>query len=366
MFTNILLTLFVIALVLTVAGFLLSLKPRITFNRSRPLSQHTEHTSSGSYRHGARVYTGAAQESSAMQRLPKHVQPAAFAKTAALEPRPVRFTKKARLKGPTAHITYDVYREETIASRAWSHFNIMRLLRPQEGQPTPWLGVILLLVALFGFGFNLLLPILNRTSVGAFFIPSVASVPTTAAPAAKSNSAAKSAAQSPFAGVMGVSGSLVRINQMDQVQYNSSSEYDTWAASACSAAAMTEVINAYSKKNYRVTDILKVEAQLKQITPESGLLQNAGIGLTVAAFGFKSEYLNAPTLDSMEQIANQGHPVIINFPPDRWPGGHLLVLRGGQGGNVYLADSSVLNMQVMARSTFMKYWGGFGAVVYPK
>lgn len=366
MFTNILLTLFVIALILTVAGFLLSLKPHFTFNRWRPLSRPTEHTTSDSYRHGARVYTGAAQESSVTQmtqKSPKRVQSAALTKTAALETRPMRYTRKARLRGPAAHITYDVYREETIASRAWSHFNIMRLLRPQEGQPTPWLGVILLLVALFGFGFNLLLPVLNRTSVGTFFIPSVASVPTTAAPAAKSNSAAKS---SPFAGVMGVSGSLVRINQMDRAQYNSSGEYDTWAASTCSAAAMTEVINAYSKKDYRVTDILKVEAQLKQITPESGLLQNAGIGLTVAAFGFKSEYLNSPTLDSMVQIANQGHPVIINFPPDRWPGGHLLVLRGGQGDKVYLADSSVLNMQVMARSTFMKYWGGFGVVVYPK
>ena len=59
---------------------------------------------------------------------------------------------------------------------------------------------------------------------------------------------------------------LVRISQLDPNQYSSTGEYNTWAYSACSAASMTEVFNAYGH-HYRITDILKVEAQLGEITP---------------------------------------------------------------------------------------------------
>ena len=228
----------------------------------------------------------------------------------------------------------------------------------------PWLGVVLVSVVLFSLGMSVLQPVLNRTAVGSFFIPAE-SAPTATA-VAKSTSAAKTAAQSSFASAKAVTSLLVRINQLDPAQYASTSEYNTWADSTCSSASMAEVINAYSGKHYRVTDILKVEVQLKQITPELGLLQNSGIGLTVAKFGFASTYLNSTSLDTIVKIANQAHPVIVNFPPSRWPGGHLLVLRGGQGDNVSLTDSSTLNMQTMARSKFLQYWGGSGIVVYPK
>ena len=54
---------------------------------------------------------------------------------------------------------------------------------------------------------------------------------------------------------------IVRINQIDQTQYNSQSEWSTWAYSACSAAAMTEVLNAYGM-HLRIHDVLTVEAKL--------------------------------------------------------------------------------------------------------
>ena len=80
--------------------------------------------------------------------------------------------------------------------------------------------------------------------------------------------------------------SLVRLGQVDPAQYASNQEFTTWAYSACSTAAMTEVFNAYGH-HYRITDVLKVEAQLGEITPQLGLLEEVGIQQTAAQFGFK-------------------------------------------------------------------------------
>jgi hypothetical protein len=178
------------------------------------------------------------------------------------------------------------------------------------------------------------------------------------------NASANNANASLFANLSGASKALVRINQLDPTQYSSQQDYTTWAYSACSSAAMTAVINSYGH-HYRIADILKVEAGIHEITPDLGLLEPTGIDRTVAQFGFKTYWLSNTSLDTMIKVANQGHPVIVGFPPALWSGGHLLIVRGGNNQYVYLADSSRLNMQAMARATFMKYWAGFAVVAAP-
>ncbi len=158
---------------------------------------------------------------------------------------------------------------------------------------------------------------------------------------------------------------LVRLSQLDPGQYNSLQEYRLWAYSACSAAAITEVINAYGF-HYRVTDILRVEAKLGEITPELGLLEDGGIQRTAAQFGFKTTWGHALSLDQVIDIANHGQPVIVSFPPDRYAGGHLLVVTGGDSSTVYLADSSLWNRHSLSRAQFLQWWEGFSAVVTPK
>jgi len=158
---------------------------------------------------------------------------------------------------------------------------------------------------------------------------------------------------------------IARVNQLDPGQYESTAQYDLWASSTCSAAAMTAVINAYGH-NYRLTDILKVEANQKQITPDLGLLYGTtSIERTVAQFGFSVRTLDAPSLDAVLSVANAGTPVIVGWPPERWQGGHLLVVRGGDAHTVDLVDSSRLNIQSLPRATFLKYWAGFAVVVTP-
>jgi len=118
---------------------------------------------------------------------------------------------------------------------------------------------------------------------------------------------------------------ITRINQFDPAQYASPEQYKLWSSSACSAAAMTAVINAYGY-DYRLADILKVEAGLSEITPELGLQHGASsIARTVASFGFSAHALDNPSLDDVLKLANAGTPVIVDWPPQRWQGGHILV-----------------------------------------
>jgi predicted double-glycine peptidase len=155
---------------------------------------------------------------------------------------------------------------------------------------------------------------------------------------------------------------LMRIGQLDPGQYASIQEYHIWAYSTCSAAAMTEVANYYGG-NYRITEILAVEARIGEITPEQGLLEDAGIERTMAHFGFVTSWGYSRSLDQIVALANGGTPVIVAFPPSRYPGGHLLVVTGGDGSRVLVADSSLWNRTSFSLTRFLALWAGFAAVV---
>jgi len=158
---------------------------------------------------------------------------------------------------------------------------------------------------------------------------------------------------------------LVRLSQLDPAQYSSPDQFSTWAYSACSAAAMTEVFDAYGM-HLRVTDVLQVEAQIGEITPQLGLVRPEGIQNTAAQFGFQTTWGNNWTLDAVIDRANHGEPVIVSFPPDRYAGGHILVVVGGNSTMVYLADTSLWNRRSLLRSAFLAWWEGYAAVMTPK
>lgn len=157
---------------------------------------------------------------------------------------------------------------------------------------------------------------------------------------------------------------LARLGQLDPGQYRSQQEYTTWAYSACSAAAMTEVINAYGH-TYRITDILAAEANIHEITPQDGLLEEVGIQRTGEKFGFKTTWGHNLNVDQVIAAANHGTPVIISFPPATYDGGHILVVRGGNSNTVFLADSSRLDWTQLTRARFLQLWGGFSAIMTP-
>ncbi len=168
------------------------------------------------------------------------------------------------------------------------------------------------------------------------------------------------------------SATLVRINQLDTHQYASLQQGNLWSPSTCSAASMTEIINAYNATyhrgpQYHIRDILQIENQLGEITPDLGMLHGAtSISRTTSHFGFVSRDLSGLSLDDLLAVGNGGYPVIVNFPPDTWSGGHFLIVLGGDHTYVHLADSSRLNMQYMNRTKFQSYWEGSAVVAMPK
>lgn len=171
----------------------------------------------------------------------------------------------------------------------------------------------------------------------------------------------------------GASSSVVRISQLDPAQYASQQEWSTWAYSACSAATMTEVLNAYGSQ-YRIHDILSVEHALMitgssppvpVITPEQGLTTEAGIAATMQRFGFTTTWGDHWTFDQVVMTANRGTPVIVSWPPDRYAGGHIVVVVGGDSTSILIADSSSWNRHVLSAAQFMQWWGGFAAVSTP-
>jgi len=160
---------------------------------------------------------------------------------------------------------------------------------------------------------------------------------------------------------------LIRISQLDCSQYASPSACTTWARSACSAATMTEIANYYAGLGqYRITAIVQVEARIGEITPDEGLLHDSGIGRTMAHFGFTTSWGYSRTRDQLLQLANEGAPVIVSFPPWLYAGGRLIVVTGGTGDEVLLADSSIWNCHSLSRQQFQHWWAGFSAVVTPQ
>lgn len=227
------------------------------------------------------------------------------------------------------------------------------ILRPRLNNPTSLLGLGLILITFLLFGVVMLRSLLPNIALIATDLP-FDQPAATAQPTPNPLQQASTASQK-----------LVRISQLSPAQYNSTQEFNLWAYSACSAAAMTEVINSYGH-DYRVTDILKVESQIGEITPQLGLLEDAGVARTASYFGFTTIWGHQFSLNQIIAIANKGRPVIVSWPPDRYAGGHLVVVIGGDSNNVYIADSSLYDRHSLTHAQFLNWWGGFAAVLVPQ
>jgi Peptidase_C39 like family len=311
---SLLVILLTISLVVVVAGLLLSYKPRVR-------SQHLGPT------------THMSQSVVIVESLPPRTRSEVLSKQLIVRRAPIEIERYARAS-VAMPITIDSGFEQI-----------------QIDKPVPWMRLIIGLIAIFLFGLytlNFVFP--HHTNWNLIMFDG------------SSPSIAQSGQNLPQ---FNVSKSLVRLSQLDPTQYASHQEFTTWAYSACSTTALTEVLNAYGH-HFRVTDVLKVEANIGEITPQLGLLNEAGIQQTAVQFGFKTTWGHNLSLDQIINIANQGRPVIVSFPPDRYAGGHLLVVTGGNSSVVKLADSSLWNRQSLSRAQFLQWWEGFYAIVTPK
>jgi hypothetical protein len=158
---------------------------------------------------------------------------------------------------------------------------------------------------------------------------------------------------------------LVRVDSADRSQYFNDYQWKVWSYTSCSGISMEMVMNAYGR-HFIAADLLQVELNLGVWSVYSGLLQENGIALTAAHFGFNASLSHARTLNDVINISNKGYPVIVSVRDSfYYPGGHLFVIRGGDSSYVYIADSSPANFQRMTHAMFLGMWQGFSAVLTP-
>ncbi|HZU04179.1 MAG TPA: C39 family peptidase, partial [Ktedonobacteraceae bacterium] len=159
---------------------------------------------------------------------------------------------------------------------------------------------------------------------------------------------------------------VVRINSGAADQYATTYEHDVWEYSSCSGIAMETVMNAYGR-HLIASDVLQEELNLGVWNVQLGLLRDEGIAMTAAYFGFNADLSHSRTVQDIVAIANKGQPVIVSVRDAYYfPGGHIMVVRGGDNQYVYLADSSPANFSRMSYSMFLGMWSGFSAVLTPR
>ncbi len=248
-----------------------------------------------------------------------------------------------------------IFIEEPVTSKRQSHSS--KLPATIQKIPRNKKAVLIALIC----AAILLTTLVIQSGLSTRFFHSLMSSNFSTAPQLAASSSITTVQQGPL---VNASKALKRISQLEPDEYASQNEFDTWAYSACSTASMVEVFNAYGG-HYRITDVLKVEAASGEITPQSGLMEDAGIAKTGEKFGFHTEWGENWSLEQVISDANAGHPVIVDWPPSLYDGGHIVVVIGGDANNVYLADTSLWNRRTLSHDQFMQWWAGFAAVMTP-
>jgi len=148
-----------------------------------------------------------------------------------------------------------------------------------------------------------------------------------------------------------------RIDQTDRSQYVSQQEWATWHGVSCSAASMVYVLNGLGG-HYIIHDVL--QAETGQISTKVGLFTGFdGIAKTVNNLGFY--VVQGPA--SFNGLAASKAPVIISMQSSEWPGGHVLVVTGGDTSNLQVMDPWTTNKTSISRSDFSAQWTGLSALV---
>jgi hypothetical protein len=154
--------------------------------------------------------------------------------------------------------------------------------------------------------------------------------------------------------------------------YDSIAQFYGWKGAACSAAALSEVLNAWSVPHVNIGRVIDVMGP--DISPSAGLLTMQGFQRGATAFGYRAD-LGAGYNLSYKQllyITNYlGLPVIVNVRIS-WgyyhffDGGHFLVVTGGDDQGLSIVDSSTYYIHYLQKDVFNSMFTGITAIVVPQ
>lgn len=154
------------------------------------------------------------------------------------------------------------------------------------------------------------------------------------------------------------------ISQRDKSQYANEQEWRTWAGSACSAAAISAVLNGYGK-SVRVTDVLAYLQSQNAIKAGAGLYRYDVFETVAAKYGLKATYSDDKNTDShFERVLGylkSGYPVILNvLDPNYFPAGHFIVATGvNDDGTI-----AILNPDPTSDKSVAQNWPAEGLKLY--
>jgi hypothetical protein len=151
----------------------------------------------------------------------------------------------------------------------------------------------------------------------------------------------------------------------------STANWASWSYSACSAFALTSVMNGYFRaegygQHHIAGDALQKEADLGVWNVDLGLLQDNGIDMAAQSFGYTNMFAKSNpgsyhflSFDAIMAVATAGSPVIVGIRDSgEFSTGHILVVIGADASNVYLSDSSVQHHVSWSHSQFVSEWAG--------
>ena len=167
---------------------------------------------------------------------------------------------------------------------------------------------------------------------------------------------------------LGASQLIVRGDSAARDQYYTDYQWRVWSYSSCSGFAMAEVMDAYGR-HLIAADVLQVERNLGVWSVSGGLLNNDGIRMTANYFGFNATLSNSLSLQDLVTLSDKGTPIIVSVHDNYYfPGGHILVIHGGDDQYLYTIDSSPNNFTRMSYSMFLGMWSNdhFSAILTPR
>ncbi len=158
--------------------------------------------------------------------------------------------------------------------------------------------------------------------------------------------------------------------------YDSKAQHDLWWDSACSAAAMTEVLHAWGVTNVTIGQLIDVMSAHNPpyITSWGGLMSQNAWEYMMNTFNMRATVQMNHGMsydDIVNMTQNQGIPVVLGVRDSGemyYPAlsvGHFLVVVGGDEAGLRIVDSSLYRITYLPKDELNYLWTGETILIKP-
>ncbi|HEU5368643.1 MAG TPA: C39 family peptidase [Ktedonobacterales bacterium] len=156
--------------------------------------------------------------------------------------------------------------------------------------------------------------------------------------------------------------------------YDSRAQHDLWWDSACSAAAMTEILHAWGIKDVTIGQLIDVmyAHNPPYITPWGGLMSQNAWNFIMSSYRMQAivQINHSMSYDDVVRMTEvQGIPVVLGIRDSGgryYPAfgvGHFLVAVGGDSAGLRIVDSSLYRITYLSRDQLNYLWDGLTIVI---